>query len=68
MKEKEKVKEKGRIKMEVKAKEEKEMALAPKGEGKETKEDVSIYDPSLIGGDGKDEYVPGKRTNGNVQN
>lgn len=41
---------------------------AGKGEGKETKEDVSIYDPSLIGGDGKDEYVPGKKDeNGNVQ-
>ncbi|NLN05208.1 MAG: hypothetical protein GX166_10400 [Clostridiaceae bacterium] len=41
---------------------------AGKGEGKETKEDVSIYDPSLIGGDGEDEYVPGKKDeNGNVQ-
>ncbi len=33
---------------------------AGKGSGKETDLDVSIYDPSLIGGDGDDVYVPGR--------
>ena len=41
---------------------------AGKGDGKEVKEDVSIYDPYLMGGDGDDVYVPGKKgEDGNVE-